>query len=92
MDLMKLQSIESNLVKDILLKDKADATVFCTDTEVYDVVVKIIEAQKTIPNLQKRLKLLAGNGLYGDRILQPSFEGLTLVVPWFEKEENGKEK
>ncbi|HEY9675549.1 MAG TPA: ABC transporter substrate-binding protein [Waterburya sp.] len=92
MDLMKLQSDESRLVKDILLKDKADAAVFCTNTEVYDVVEKIVQAQNTIPNLQKRLKLLAGNGLYGDKMLQQSFEGLILAVPWFEKEENGKDK
>ncbi len=91
-DLMQLQPDDYHLVEDILLKDKADAAVFCTNTEVYDVVVKIVQAQNTIPNLPKRLKLLAGNGLYGDKMLQQSFEGLILAVPWFEKEENGKEK
>ena len=92
-DLMQLQLDESHsLMKDIILKDKADAAIFCTNTEVYDVVLKIIQAQNNIPNLPKRLKLLAGDGLYGDKILQKSFEGLILAPGWFEKEENGKEK
>ncbi|HEY9665394.1 MAG TPA: ABC transporter substrate-binding protein, partial [Coleofasciculaceae cyanobacterium] len=91
-DLMKLQHDEARLVKDILLNDKAEAAIFCTNTEVYDVVEKVVESQNTIPNLLNRLKLLSGNGLYGDRMLHPSFEGLILAVPWFEKEENGKEK
>jgi ABC-type branched-subunit amino acid transport system substrate-binding protein len=91
-DLMQLQPDESSLVQEILLKDKADAAVFCTNTEVYDVVAKIVETQNNIPNLPKRLKLLSGVGLYGSKMLQPTFEGLILPVPWFEKEENGKDK
>ncbi|MEI2582065.1 AAA-like domain-containing protein [Scytonema sp. PRP1] len=92
-DLMQLQPDEyDRIVKDVILKDKADAAIFCTNTEVYDVVLKIIQAQNDIPNLPKRLKLLAGDGLYGDKILQKSFEGMILAPAWFEKEENGKEK
>jgi len=91
-DLTQLKIDESyRLVKDTILNDKADAIVFCTNTEVYDVVAKIVEAQNTIPNLPRKLKLLAGNGLYGDKVLQQSFEGLILAVPWFDKEESGRE-
>lgn len=91
-DLMQLEPQDySQLVQNILL-EKADAAIFCTNTEVYDVVLKIIQAQNNIPNLSKRLKLLAGDGLYGDKILQPSFENMILAPAWFEKEENDKEK
>ncbi|MBR8834272.1 MAG: ABC transporter substrate-binding protein [Stigonema ocellatum SAG 48.90 = DSM 106950] len=95
-DLMRLEPPDySRLVQDILLH-KADAVIFCTNTEVYDVVLKIVQAQNqaqnNIPNLSKRLKLLTGDGLYGDKILQPSFENMILTLAWFEKEENGKEK
>lgn len=92
-DLMKLKSDHYNsLVQDIILKSQADAAIFCTNTELYDVVLKIIQAQNNILNLPKKLKLLAGDGFISDKILQQSFEGLILALPWFEKEENGKEK
>lgn len=91
-DLMKLEPLDySDIVQNILLKHEADAAIFCTNTEVYDVVLKIANSRNNIPK-SRRLKLLAGDGLYGDRILQQSFEDMIIATPWFEKEKNGKEK
>ncbi len=79
-----------------IFTDAADAAIFFTNTERTDVVVHIAQqAQKTIPNLQKRLKLLGGDGLYAKTTLdkgRADIEGLILAVPWFAKEQNGKPK
>ena len=91
-DLMKLEPDYSRIVKQIVLKDKADAAIFCTNTDVHDTVLAIVQARNNISNFSKKLKLLAGDGLYGDRNLQQPFEGLILASSWFETEENGQEK
>ncbi|MDF5730287.1 MAG: AAA-like domain-containing protein [Rhizonema sp. PD38] len=94
-DLMKIEPPEpdtySRIVQEIISKDKAQAAVFCTNTDVYDIVSAIVQELKNIPG-SKKLKLISGDGLYDARILQPSFEGLILAPVWFEKEENGQEK
>lgn len=91
-NLMRLGSNYSSIVRRIVLEDKADAAIFCTNTALYDIIVAIVQARNSIPNFSKRLKLLSGDGLYGDRSLKQPFEGLILAPPWFEKEENGQEK
>jgi ABC-type branched-subunit amino acid transport system substrate-binding protein len=91
-NLIKLGSNYSSIVRQIVLEDKADAAIFCTNTALYDIIVAIVKARNSIPNFSKRLKLLSGDGLYGDRSLKQPFEGLILAPPWFEKEENGQEK
>lgn len=93
---MKLEPPEpdtySRIVKEIVLKDKAEAAIFCTNTDVYDIVSAIVQERNKIPGFSKMLKLMSGDGLYEARILQPSFEGLILTPAWFDKEENGQEK
>ncbi|MDZ7970553.1 MAG: AAA-like domain-containing protein [Nostoc sp. DedSLP03] len=82
----------SQVVKEIVVKYQADAAIFCTNTALYDIVLAIAQARSNIPNFSKRLKLLSGDGLYGDRSLKQPFEGLILAPPWFEEDDNGQEK
>ncbi|MDF5722226.1 MAG: AAA-like domain-containing protein [Rhizonema sp. PD37] len=95
-DLMKLEPPEpstySRIVKEIVSKDKAEAAIFCTNTDAFDIVSAIAQERNKLPTSSKKLKLISGDGLYEARILQPSFEGLILAPAWFEKEENGQEK
>lgn len=76
--------------------DKADAAIFFTNTDLTDVVVEIAQqAQKTVPNQQRRLKLLGGDGLYQMTTLEKGtayLKGLILSVPWFAEEQNGNPK